>query len=566
MIELTPLHLKMIMGFNLIDDPWILARDLGGYVRKVSLKDILLNSENYLELAGETAPQNFAVLRVLFAINLAVMYRYDLEGKESELETQGEALKRWQQVWESGTLQKKAISGYLDSVRDSFWLDGDGKRFLQAENAKTGTSYKASKLTGDLAESSNKVRLFQLRSGEAKEQLEPDEAARWLINLNGFDDTSAKASAQYKLLPKEERLSPGAGWLGKLGLVYVKGGNLFETIMLNTVLLKDGRELWDSVTPYWEQKNPDLSERRLLSKVPDDLAAVLTLPSRRLWLTFNREHKVDGYYLIGGDFFDRMNAFTEQFTLWKKADPKKKDSNEFVPKRHLAARQFWRDFQSFAIPSKENVLKQPGVIGWIRKLEEREKLASDMPIEICAPTVTYGDKDFFVTDLSSQSIRIFPKILTEDDSEWRDLIQREIDKIDQLAFAVGIFAKNIAFASGASPDIASNSFVQAEDQLYAEIDQPFLEWISKIDPENIEDEDQLEEILEKWHRQAAGIGNSVSRLFTSTIRPEALIGKKIQDKKKEIHVSIPEAIDSLSRRIYLLYLRNDSDSTNKTTN
>ncbi len=37
-------------------------------------------------------------------------------------------------------------------------------------------------------------------------------------------------------------MSPG--WLGQLGLVYVKGVNLFETLMRNLMFLNDRAELW----------------------------------------------------------------------------------------------------------------------------------------------------------------------------------------------------------------------------------------------------------------------------------------------------------------------------------
>ncbi len=546
------------MSINLIDNQWILVRDQKDNVKEVSLKECLLNCENFLELAGETVAQDAALLRLLIAMNLTVMYRWDKNGEQSLLETEDQALDRWQAVWESGHLQKRAITEYLESVKDSFELDGDGKRFLQSENAKIGTSYKSSKLMGDLSESNNKLRLFQLRNGEAKEELSLACSARWLLNLNGFDDTSSKSSTKYKLLPKEERLSPGAGWLGKIGLVFVKGQNLFETIMLNTILLKDGKTLWPSVVPYWEVDNPDISERRMLSGVPDDLAALLTMPSRRLWLNINPDNKVDGYYLIGGDFFERTNAFTEQYTLWKKADPKKKDSNDFVPRRHQAARQLWRDFQFFALPTTEKKTKAPGVIDWVRTLLSQEIIDDESAVELFAPSVTYGDKDFFITDVSSQSIRFFPDVLMDAQSEWRDAIQSEIEKIDQLAFAAGIFAKEIALASGASPDIASSALTGASNQFYANIDQLFQEWISSIHPDEIEDLEQYEQVLREWHRTAAKIGYQTSKLYLSGLRPEALLGKYVQDKKKEVHVSIPEAIERLNWKIYSIYKKNDA--------
>ncbi len=160
--------------------------------------------------------------------------------------------------------------------------------------AKIGTEYTASKLNGELSESSNKLRLFSSYAGEGKEGLTYAQAARWLLSVNGYDDTSAKPKG--KGLP-----SVGAGWLGKLGYIQAQGNNLFETLMLNLTLLQDGVKLWGENQPCWELDEPRSAERTEIA-LPDNPAQLLTLQSRRLLL--DREGEiVTGFSLLGGDFF-----------------------------------------------------------------------------------------------------------------------------------------------------------------------------------------------------------------------------------------------------------------------
>lgn len=117
---------------------------------------------------------------------------------------------------------------------------------------------------------------------------------RWLLCVNGYDDTSAKPKG--KGLP-----SVGAGWLGKIGFIQAQGDNLYETLMLNLTLLRDGRECWGESKPCWELEAPKSAERTEIC-CPDNPAQLLTLQSRRLLLHRTGEN-VDGFCLLGGDFF-----------------------------------------------------------------------------------------------------------------------------------------------------------------------------------------------------------------------------------------------------------------------
>lgn len=66
--------------FNLLDEPWIRVRLPDCSVQEVSLCDALMNAQNYVDLAGETPPQDVAVLRLLLAVLHTVFSRVDETG------------------------------------------------------------------------------------------------------------------------------------------------------------------------------------------------------------------------------------------------------------------------------------------------------------------------------------------------------------------------------------------------------------------------------------------------------------------------------------------------------
>ena len=226
-------------AFNLLDEPWMLVMNRDGVTEKTSLTDAFARAGEWRRLAGELPTQNAALLRLMLAVLHTVVSRYDEAGEEAPVESPWDALGRWERIWTERRFPMEVIRGYLAGYRDRFFLFDPERPFYQVPDIGKGTEYTAAKLNGELSESNNKVRLFPQRSGRAKALLEYDEAARWLIHLNAFDDTSGKKA------DSGIQVTPGAGWLGKLGLVMAEGDNLFETLMLNLVLLPDGGdELW----------------------------------------------------------------------------------------------------------------------------------------------------------------------------------------------------------------------------------------------------------------------------------------------------------------------------------
>ena len=181
--------------FNLLDEPWVRVLCIDCTVREVSLTDALLYAHEYKGLAGELPTQDVAVLRLLLAVLHTVFSRVDVQGENAPISAGAEpdlALDRWESLWRLKHFPVQPITTYLEKWHERFWLFHPERPFWQVPQAKIGTAYSAAKLNGEISESSNKLRMFTAYSGTGKSELSYAQAARWLLYVNGFDDTSAK--------------------------------------------------------------------------------------------------------------------------------------------------------------------------------------------------------------------------------------------------------------------------------------------------------------------------------------------------------------------------------------
>ena len=493
--------------FNLLTEPWVRVRLPDNTVQEVSLTDALVHAQEYMDLAGEMPTQDAAMLRLLLAVLFTVFSRVNEVGEPEPLEDEEAALERWGALWELKHFPEQPIRDYLEQWKDRFWLFHPERPFWQVPEAAIGTEYGAAKLNGEMSESSNKIRLFPLYAGAGKTEMTYAQAVRWLLSVNGYDDTSAKPKG--KGLP-----SVGAGWLGKIGYIQASGENLFETLMLNLTLLKDGTECWGENKPCWELDAPKSAERTEILQ-PDNPAQLLTLQSRRLLL--HRENgKVDGFSLLGGDFFPRESAFVEQMTIWRNATTKKNEPPVFVPCRHDAAKQFWREFPSVFCKGEGNV-HQPGVVRWVEKVQQLRFLSPKRRINFRISAVQYGDKDFFVNDSFS----------------------------DSLAFQAVLLD------------------APARSRFYFAVDQPFRQWLRSIDPE----EDDMTETTARWQGIARGIAEQLGQQMVLEAGSAALVGHRVKldagkkTERMELYTA-PKAYNRFRAGLYKLYPKtNDEGGT-----
>lgn len=522
--------------FNLLDEKWILVRKSDCTVDELSLTDALLKSHEYVELAGELPTQNVSILRLMLAVLHTVFSRYSPQGEPAPLYDSDDAEYRWKELWNAGRLPEKPIRDYLASVHDRFWLFHPERPFYQTEAAKIGTEYTASKLNGAVSESGNKIRLFCGCTGVQKSELSYSEAARWLLYVNNYDDTSSK--------PKGKNLpSPGAGWLGKLGLITIRGNNLFETLVYNLILLNHKRnfsEVWGPECPAWEPDVPNTAERAEIP-MPDNLSELYTLQSRRLWLNRDDNEKVIGYNLLGGDFFEKVDAFIEPMTVWSKVKGNERAGEKFQPRRHDSSVQMWREF-SYAFETAEGS-HIPGVVLWTKYIKQMLPESRKL-ISFSIASVQYGDKDFFVNDVFSDSLTFHTDLLTEIGEHWRAKITEEIEKCEKSAEALRDLARDIELAAGSSKDTVLKRAVVARacEQYYYEIDLPFRNWLEGIDPNWGTDSEQKYRAIEEWRETAKRIALRIGQELVESAGTAAIVGRAVKDKNdKERYYSAPDA-------------------------
>ena len=481
--------------FNLIDEPWILVRTADCDIHEVSMKDVFLYAHNYVELAGETKTQDIAILRLLLAMMYTVFSRYDTDGQESELRFSD----KWKKIWNMGYIPSKPFEKYFETWKDRFFLFDEKYPFHQTPVVKGKTDpVSTAKLIGSLFESGNKPRLFSERINDGRE-LEYSEAARWLIHLNGFDDIAAK------------KPTPKKAWNSKLGLIAIKGKNLFETIMLNFVAnVKDQNEI-----PVWERELPDEPYNRLIA-VPDNQAELLTLRSRSLYL-YRENDKITGYYISGGDYFEQEDVYSEQMTLWREEKDKKAAAPKFKPARHDTAKKAWQEFGAVAavpvLVNNNSSEQTPGVIMWLSYLSDRRRNILDKSYRARIMTASviydYGQATSLpVIDYISDGLTFHLQLLLEAGEVWRRKIIDEIKKCEDAAKKVWTLSVELQKAAGASGDKISGE--EAKMQFYDRIDRPFRIWLSELDPENLDIEEYPKKLEDEVYDIAGSFGGELA--------------------------------------------------------
>ncbi|QBK08389.1 CRISPR-associated protein, Cse1 family (plasmid) [Campylobacter jejuni] len=256
-------------SFNLLTNPWIPVLTTEG-TKEVSITGLFKNASEYRQLAGDSEPQNLAILRFLLAI-LQTVY----QGRQPKtLINKGfnKALFDYLAANES-KFEFQGNNSYLNIDIESFnsLVSEDDKIY---PGKKTGT-VAIRQIDRRISESKNSPALFSSRSEQYKDTATISELIRWLITYQGYAGVTDKVKlTQYK----DKSIS--SGWLFKIDPVYIQGKNLFDTLVLNMVYDdKPQRPIWEwELTDYIDQ----------LTTFPDNTAQLYTLPARLFHIEWNQ--------------------------------------------------------------------------------------------------------------------------------------------------------------------------------------------------------------------------------------------------------------------------------------
>ena len=522
----------VIMGrFNLIDDKWIeVLVNKKGDKELVGIRDIFLNSDSYLDISGDMNIQDFAIMRLILAIIHTVFSRFDASGnpyEEIEINDkmqQVEALDdedyeeyeeglidTWKNLWNNKKFPKIVLD-YLDLWYDRFYLFDEKYPFFQVTEEYISVDRIKGKKVGDISgktinrtitESNNKIALFSPKEEKNKNILKNDEIARWLITFQaytGLSDKTVYGKEKYK-----KRNSKG--WLYDLGAVYFKGENLFESLMLNFVILnpKNKHYSYNIQKPSWEFRDCELIDSYLNYMPIDNISQLYTVYSRAIYIDpefdDTEEFKMN---LIKLPEVSHEDNFLEHMTVYRyntSGDYKEK----YTPRKHPSNQSMWRSFGQITMEYENlenskntNRQKRPGIIDWLAVIH-KEIDYNRIKVNALSLEDDGNATSWVPTNEIYDSMPLAIDLLTEDRKDgWTIRIFKLVEETKKIINQVyGGYLGYISKIRG----LEKSDFVDREiEKMYYLIDKPFRDLIESIDKDD--DSDVIED---EWRRNLKNI-------------------------------------------------------------
>lgn len=559
--------------FNLLDEPWIsVVVDDKGSSKDVSLKDLFKNAHLFRDFGGESKPQDFALMRVMLAVLHTVFSRLDVNGEQYEYLSLDSRLRQieevdaedlayykddlyntWIELWNRGNFPN-VVCDYLEKWRDRFYLFDEEYPFFQvrAEDVieEKISKSKPSEIAGKninrlISESGNKVALFspKYESDNNKEKLRSAEIARWLITFQAYTGLADK------VIFGSEKYKASKGWLFDLGGIFLKGGSIFETLMLNFfIVCEESNNLLNIQQPCWETEPNDLIEKYFIEDI-NNIASLYTVWSRAVYIDpeFN-ENQPFYCNIVKLPEIRHIDNFLEPMTLWRYNEAGE-NKGRYTPRKHVINKSIWRSFGLIAIGEEGKLKRKPGVIDWLNEINT--KLIDYMNLAELNPDISaVGMQDdgnatsWVPTDEIFDTLSIGSFILTDlNEDGWVIRINETIEKTKKVVdFLYKGFLTNIKEIR----HIESNLFVsQKTEELYFLIDTPFRKWLA-----NIKRNDCKDSKIKEWYRELYRLVTREAEELYMNGGMRDYLGIEKKDKTLNIAIAYNYFMASLNKEIY----------------
>ena len=477
--------------YNLLDEPWIPVRLVDGTITDVGLLELLRRTTDIADLACELPTQSIAIQRLILAIAYRVATPRDARD--------------WARQWDDGAPTEQMIE-YLERWRDRFYLFGGCFPFMQVADLRTAKD-SVSGLEKLIADVPNGEQFFTTRHGRALACIPASEAARWLVHAQAYDPSGIRSGAVGDSQVKGGKGYPiGPAWCGHLGLVWLKGKDLDETLVLNlipagTAELRgvDSSAEWGVCS--WEDTEPETSVRGDYSLLdpaatPRELSIprLLTWHSRRIRLVGDSSG-VRGVVLAQGDRLapQEMRLYEPQ-SLWRYSTPqsKKFKTDVYMPRKFEAGRALWRNLPGTlpTVITVQGVDKQPkqeflpsATLSFHYQLDNAS-IQTTYPkvMRIQAVGVTYGPQESTFEDIYSDELTLSVAVMRVEREDLSAEIDRQVRLTEEVARDVGTLAANLARAAGESGDGAGDGARdRAKELFFSAVDTDFRTWLSQVD-------------------------------------------------------------------------------------
>ena len=153
-------------------------------------------------------------------------------------------------------------------------------------------------------------------------------------------------------------------------------------------------------------------------------------------------------------------------------------------------------------------------------MEEEGIIDINYLLKVRIASVQYGDKDFFVTHVFSDSISIHSALVNLK-QEWQKTVIDQIEFCDKLARYVKELAYDVNRASGGSGDTSKVTENRLKERFYLCIDEPFRKWLCEYNPKV--DDAVLK--AKEWNRQCIKIAENLGREMISEVTSQAIFGR-----------------------------------------
>ena len=517
--------------YNLLDEPWIPVRLLDGTITEVGLLELLRRTTDIADLACELPTQSIAIQRLV----LAVAYRVATPADEDE----------WIDRFDEG-LPTEAMIDYLEQWRDRFYLFGGRYPFMQVFDLRTAKDEDKTLDAIVACMPKKEKRLFSTRGDLGMVQLTPADAARWLVHAQTYDPSGTRTGAVGDEKVKGGKGYPiGPSWCGQLGLVWLKGKNLNETLVLNLVPVDAGELIGvDDISAWsacsWEDSEPENSTRGDFSLLgPAGTPKALSIPrlltwhSRRIRL-MGDSSGVTGVILAQGDKLapQEMRMYEPQ-SLWHYSieQSKKFKQDVYMPCKFEPGRAFWRDLPGVlpALRMTRGADEQPkpeflpsATLSFHYQLDNA-LIETSYPkvMRIQAVGVAYGPKESTFEDIYSDELTLSIAVMRVEREDLAAEIDRQVRLTEDVARDVGTLAVNLARAAGESGKGAGiGARDRAKELFFSAVDTSFRTWLSQVDGHK-----NVRDVGRRWERTLRQHATDIQTELVRGTSSSAIIGR-----------------------------------------
>lgn len=318
-----------MVGFDVLNEPWIPVIALDGTSRELGILGVLLEAHRLSEVVCESPLETYAVQRFLIAF-LMDAYRLPRAGDRRKL-------------FESGCFDEKVISDYIELCRSegvTFDLFDKERPFYQAvfDEQKDGGKIKPISYLFHAAPSGINHIHFEHTSIE---KASPSEAFLAMLALQTY--TASGGRGYYRSLNQDPC------WY-----VLLRGKNLFETLCLSMLSKGECRELnYDPARHIWGETEKEKQDKQY---VDVSLLDGLTFRSRRIALIRENDESIRQVYYEQGELFQQQGRWLDPHVTYIKG------KDDYYPLVPIPNKMIWRDVGAFTFSNDDEYSRPASII------------------------------------------------------------------------------------------------------------------------------------------------------------------------------------------------------------